>query len=86
LNKSLKHWLGQVTTGHGIMVLIPTLLAALSGTMSWRDAAPLLVAAVIGVIWPENAALKTDVQALATDVADLVAPEARKSGAGGPGA
>ena len=72
MNKSLKSWLGQATTGHGIMVLVPTLLAVLGGSLTWHDATPLLVAGVIGLIWPENTALQNDGQALAADVASLV--------------
>ncbi len=73
LNKSLMNWLGQVTTGHGVMVLAPTLLAVLAGTLSWHDATPLLVAGAIGLLWPENTALKADAGVLAADVADMVA-------------
>jgi hypothetical protein len=69
---SLKTWFGEVTTGHGAMVLSGTLLAVLSGGMTWAGAAPLLVAGVIGLIWPENNALQAAGQAVATDVAGLV--------------
>ena len=70
---SLKSWLGEVTTGHGVMVLSGTLLSVLSGTMTWATAAPLLTAGVIGLIWPENTALQAAGQAVATDVAGAVA-------------
>jgi hypothetical protein len=69
---SLKTWFGEVTTGHGVMVLSGTLLAVLSGGMTWAGAAPLLVAGVLGLIWPENTALLTAGQAAATDVVGIV--------------
>jgi hypothetical protein len=68
LNSSNNTWIGQVTTGHGFMVLTPTLLAALSGSMSWTDAIPLLVAGAVGLIWPENAGLKSAAQTAAIDL------------------
>ena len=68
MNSSTKTWIGQVTTGHGFMILAPTLLAALSGTMSWNAAFPLLVAAVVGLAWPENAGLKDATQTVAADL------------------
>jgi hypothetical protein len=69
---SLKSWFGEVTTGHGVMVLSGTLLSVLSGGMTWAGAAPLLAAGVIGLIWPENTALQTAGQAVATDVVGVV--------------
>ncbi len=66
-------WFGQVTTGHGFMILGGTLLSVLSGAMSWAAAAPLLVAAVIGLLWPENTALSTAARTAATDVEALLA-------------
>ncbi len=66
-------WVGQVTTGHGAMILGPTLLAAAGGQMSWAQATPLLIAGVIGLMWPENTALKTAAQNMTTDVEALVA-------------
>jgi len=69
---SLKTWFGEVTTGHGVMVLSGTLLSVLSGGMTWAGAAPLLLAGVIGLVWPENTALQTAGQAVATDVVGVV--------------
>jgi len=68
LNNSNNTWLGQVTTGHGFMVLAPTLLAALSGTLSWTNAIPLLVASAVGLLWPENAPLRDAAKSAATDL------------------
>ncbi len=69
---SLKTWFGAVTTGHGVMILSGTILAVFSGSMTWTGAAPLLVAGVIGLIWPENTALQTAGQTVATDVTGIV--------------
>lgn len=67
----IKTWLGQVTTGHGFMILGPTLLAVLSGTMTWQTAVPLLVAGAVGLLWPENTKLSATVQTIAADVIKL---------------
>lgn len=66
-------WISQVTTGHGFMVLAPTVLAAADGTVSWQTAIPLLVAGSIGLLWPENAPLKAAAQKAAVDVEALIA-------------
>lgn len=68
MNPSTKTWIGQVTTGHAFMVLAPTLLAVLSGTMSWQLAFPLVVAGAVGLVWPENTALKDAAQTAAADL------------------
>lgn len=73
MNFSFSDWIGEVTTGHGVMILGPTLLAAASGTMSWPTAVPLLAAGVIGLLWPENTALKSAAQTAATDIEALIA-------------
>lgn len=72
MNFSLNDWIGEVTTGHGAMILGPTLLAALAGTMSWPTAVPLLAAGVIGLLWPENKAMKSAAQTAAADIETLV--------------
>ena len=69
---SLKSWFGQVTTGHGLMVLDGTLLSVMSGTTTWAGAAPFLAAGVIGLVWPENTALQAAGQTVATDLLGLV--------------
>ena|GEM_PF-1318094 len=73
MNPSTKSWIGQVTTGHGAMVIVPTLLAVLSGTMSWQIAFPLLVAGTVGLIWPENTVLQSAAQTAASDLEKIVA-------------
>jgi len=73
VNFSFSTWISEVTTGHGAMILGPTLLAVSSGTMSWPTAVPFLAAGVIGLLWPENTALKSAVQSTATDIETLIA-------------
>ena len=73
MNKTFKNWLGQITTGHGFMVLLPTLMAALSGAMGWDTAAPLLAASAVGLGWPENTALQNAAQATAAGIANAIA-------------
>lgn len=73
MSDSFKLWLGQVTTGHGFMILAPTVLALLSGAMPWEAAVPLFLAGVAGLLWPENPPLKTAAQTLATDIGAVIA-------------
>ena len=80
MNKSLMSWFGQVTTGHGMMVLAPTLLSVLSGTMNWTTATPLLVAGAVGLAWPENTALQSSARSAASDMADMAAMLMAKGG------
>jgi hypothetical protein len=70
---SLKSWFGQVTTGHGVMILAGAFLSVLTGATSWPVALPFLAAGAIGLIWPENTALQSAGKAVATDVASVVA-------------
>ena len=64
-------WLGEVTTGHGVMVLVPTVLALISGTMSWSTGAPLLLAGVIGLIWPETTRQQAPSQAAVSNAEEI---------------
>ena len=73
MNPNTKIWIGQVTTGHGFMVLAPTFLAMLSGTMTWNVAFPLLAAAIVGLVWPENTGLKDAAQTVAADLEKVYA-------------
>jgi hypothetical protein len=73
LNPSTKTWIGQVTTGHGFMLLASTLVAVLGGTIPWTVAFPLLVAGAVGLMWPENGPLKDAAQTVATDLEKLYA-------------
>lgn len=78
MNFRLSTWIGEVTTGHGAMILGPTLLAASSGTMAWSTAVPFLAAGVVGLLWPENVALKSATQTTVTNIETLV--EAYRTG------
>jgi hypothetical protein len=73
LNFNLNTWIGQVTTGHGAMILGPTLLAVGAGTIDWQTAVPFLAAGVIGVLWPENTAMQGAARTVASDVEALLA-------------
>jgi len=73
LNASSSTWLGQVTTGHGFMVLAPTVIAVLSGTMTLAVAFPLLVAGLVGLFWPENQPLRNAATATANDIEATIA-------------
>jgi len=55
VDETLKRWMSQITTGHGAMILGPTLLAVASGTLSWQAASPFLLAGIAGLLWPERA-------------------------------
>ena len=68
------------------MILVPTFLAALTGTMSWEMALPLLFAGVVGLIWPENAAMKTAARETAQDVEIMVEAYRGTGGVSVPGA
>lgn len=72
MDLNLKNWIGQVTTGHGAMILGSTLVATASGTMNWSTAIPFLAAGLIGMLWPENAPLMDVTQKLAADVEALI--------------
>jgi hypothetical protein len=55
------------------MILAPTLMAAMSGTMTWDTAIPLLIAGVTGLIWPESTVAATATQSVGRDVEALIA-------------
>lgn len=74
---NLKAWLGQVTTGHGFMVLAPTLMAALTGQMTWQTATPLLVGGTVGLIWPENTTLRAAAQGIAQEAVSMAGQAGR---------
>ncbi len=72
MSPSTRTWIGQVTTGHGFMVLMPTLLALVSGTITMDAALPLLAGSIIGLLWPENVRLKQAAQTVTTDLESAV--------------
>jgi hypothetical protein len=69
---SFTNWLGQVTTGHGAMILGSTAIAVVSGSMAWQTAVPLVAAGIIGALWPENTRLQDAARTAAMDVDALV--------------
>jgi hypothetical protein len=68
----MKAWLGQSTTGQGIGGMLGILAAVSSGQMTWQAAIPLLVGAVILIIWPQNKSLAQSAQTVASDVEVLI--------------
>ena len=72
MNPTIKAWAGQVTTGIGVLVATPAVLAVISHQMTIEQAMPLLVAAVIGVIYPENKTLAASAQTVTADAEVLI--------------
>jgi hypothetical protein len=71
---TLKSWLGQVTTGIGALIGLPVVMALLTGQVTMAQAMPGIVAAVIGLIWPENKQLAGSAQTLVAD-AEVFVPQ-----------
>ncbi len=69
---TFKFWLGQVTTGIGALIAVPVVIALLTSQITPDQAIPGIVAAVIGLIWPENKQLAASAQALASDAEVLI--------------
>ena len=72
MNPTIKAWAGQITTGIGVLIGTPAVLAVLSRQMTIDQALPLLLASVIGLIYPENKPLAASVQTVATDAEVLI--------------
>ena len=69
---TIKYWLGQVTTGIGALIGVPVVIAFLTSQITLDQATPGIVAAVIGLIWPENKQLAASAQTLASDAEVLI--------------
>jgi hypothetical protein len=69
---TIRSWLGQVTTGIGALIALPVVIALLSSQITLDQAIPGIVAAVIGLIWPENKQLAISAQALASNAEVLI--------------
>jgi hypothetical protein len=67
----VKHWFGQITTGISAIIGAPTLIAALQGQITWKQAAVPLAAAFIAAVWPENPKASVEVTTLANDATPL---------------
>lgn len=72
MNPTLKTWSGQITTGIGALIGGPAVIGLLTHQLTLDQAIPLLIAAVIGLIFPENKALATSAQTTATDAEVLI--------------
>lgn len=70
---TLKQFLGQPTTVAGLATLTGTLHAALTGTLTWNAAVPLLVGAAVAIILPDNTAFEKKIETLVT-AAEAFAP------------
>jgi len=69
---AIRSWLGQVTTGIGALIAAPVMIALLSGQITLDQAIPGIVAAVTGLIWPENKQLAASAQTVASDAEVLI--------------
>jgi hypothetical protein len=69
---TFKSWIGQVTTGIGALIAAPVVIALLSSQITLEQAIPGIVAAVIGLIWPENKQLAASAQTVASDAEVLI--------------
>jgi hypothetical protein len=69
---TFKSWLGQVTTGIGALIAAPVVIALLSSQITPEQAVPGIVAAVIGLIWPENKQLAASALTVASDAEVLI--------------
>ncbi len=68
----IRSWLSQATTGGGIAALLGTASALAAGQLSLHQAIPVLVAGVVGLIWPENSGSKAAAETAATSIETLV--------------
>jgi hypothetical protein len=69
---TIKSWLGQVTTGIGALIGAPVAIALLTSQITLDQAIPGIIAAVIGLIWPENPQFAASAQAVASDAEVLI--------------
>lgn len=69
---TLKTWFGQVTTGIGALIGAPVVIALMTHQITLDQAVPGIVAAVMGMIWPENKQLAGSAQTLAADAVVLI--------------
>ncbi len=73
MNKTtFRSWLGQVTTGIGALIAVPVVIALLTHQITLEQAVPGIVAAVIGLVWPENKALAATALTVASNVEILI--------------
>lgn len=69
---TIKSWLGQVTTGIGALIGSSVVIALLTSQITLDQAVPGIVAAVIGLIWPENQQVVASARTVASDIEVLI--------------
>jgi hypothetical protein len=69
---TFRSWLGQVTTGIGALIAAPVVIACLTHQITPDQAVPGIIAAVIGLVWPENKALAASAMTVASNVEVLI--------------
>jgi hypothetical protein len=69
---TFRSWLGQITTGIGALIGGPVVIALLTHQITPEQAVPGIVAAVIGLVWPENKAFTASALAVASNVEVLI--------------
>lgn len=68
----IQSWLGQVSTVIGALIAAPVTVALIQHQITAEQAVPGILAAVVGLLWPEDQGLATDVETTATQVMQLV--------------
>ena len=59
-------WTRQPTTVAGLSTLSGILVALLTAQVSWQSALPLLVAALVGIVLPDDAGARAAIERLVT--------------------
>lgn len=68
----MKPWIGQISTIIGALIAAPVTVALLQHQITIEQAIPGLLAALVGLVWPENKSLATNVEATATQLVQLL--------------
>jgi hypothetical protein len=68
----IKGWLGQSTTGAGFAALLGVAGAVASGQMTWQQAVPVAVGALVALVWPEDTGVAKGANTLASDLIAFV--------------
>lgn len=69
---NMKPWVGQISTMLGALIAAPVTVALIQRQISVEQAIPGILAALVGLIWPENQGLSADVEDTATQVVHLL--------------
>lgn len=70
--KTLRQWATQITTGIGALLASGAFTAIITHQVSWIQGLPALIAAAVGVFWPERADMPAAVQATVSAVIPAV--------------